>query len=178
MALPGAPRSRAPAPARRPREWWKSGQCSEGARRVLTCRPGCPEQERRSRPDGPGAQRHTARPHPAPSHAAGRGCPVAYRALGLWASGRGASTPPRHASASSFLALRRLVPFEGHSGVPFSLPRCTDSLQRLWGSGTGVPPAAGKSTGGAERGRARRRQGPQLARPDGQRGRRRRPLPE
>lgn len=38
-------------------------------------------------------------------------------------------------------------PLEGHSGVPVSLPRCTDRLQRFRGSGTGVPPAAGTSTG-------------------------------
>lgn len=78
------------------REWLRSGRCSEGARRVLTCRLGCPEQERSSRPDSPGAQRHSARPHPALSHAAGRGCRVACRARPSgFGPGRLNPSPPR-----------------------------------------------------------------------------------
>lgn len=110
--------------------------------RSRVSRAGVPRPSRRP---GRTEARATAAPSPEPC-------------CGLWVPGRllrarpsgfrpGASTPPRHASAPFFPAFRKLVPFEGHSGVPLSLPRCADQLRRLRGSCLGVPLDAWTSTG-------------------------------
>lgn len=66
--------------------------------------------------------------------------------------GRLHPSPPR---VRAFLprAFRKLVPFEGHSADPFSVPQCAARVRRLRRAGSGVRQGAGTSAGGRNAGR-------------------------
>lgn len=90
--------------------------------------------------------------------------------------GRLHPSPPR---------VRAFLPRASQAGSlrrPLCLPLLRAPVRRSGAeapeSGLGRPAGRRDERGGVERGQAPRRQGPRLARPDGQRGRRRRPLPE